>query len=212
MTLSATLLLTTGVVRGCTDIDADSRAAGTALTGAASDNRTQREGPAQAPPALPHSPPTRLAVPGITIEAPVVAMGLDQQGRLGTPPLSKPDEVSWYRHGPSPGEPGAALIAGHRDTRTGPAIFLNLNALERGDAVHVGRADGRTAVFAVDEVHTYTKEEFPDDKVYGRTSRPELRLLTCGGSFDPKTGYSANVVVFAHLTEVRRGGAPPGGA
>lgn len=70
--------------------------------------------------------------------------------------------------------------------------------------MRVSRADRRTAVFAVDEVKTYTKDDFPDDKVYGTTNRPELRLMTCGGRFNKKSGYSANVVVFAHLTSLKK--------
>ncbi|CAH9420328.1 putative secreted protein [Streptomyces globisporus] len=66
------------------------------------------------------------------------------------------------------------------------------------------RADRKTAVFTVDAVKTYTKDKFPDDKVYGETGQPELRLLTCGGRFDGKAGYSANVVVFAHLTSLKK--------
>lgn len=68
----------------------------------------------------------------------------------------------------------------------------------------VTRADSKTAVFTVDEVKTYTKDKFPDEKVYGPTGRPELRLMTCGGRFDKKSGYSANVVVFAHLTSLKK--------
>lgn len=152
---------------------------------------------------LPPSAPVELAVPAIVIEAPVTRLGLDRKNRLDAPPMNRPKEVGWYRDGPAPGEKGTALIVGHRDTRTGPAIFLNLNALHRGDTVNVRRADRRTAVFTVDAVKTYKKEDFPDDKVYGPTGRPELRLLTCGGRFDKKNGYSANVVVFAHLTGLK---------
>ncbi|MFE5858647.1 class F sortase [Streptomyces sp. NPDC056500] len=153
---------------------------------------------------LPSSRPVKLAVPAIVIEAPLIGVGLDAKGRLGAPPLSKPKIAGWYQSGPSPGEAGTALIVGHRDTRTGPAIFLNLNALRRGDTVNVARADRQTAVFTVDDVKTYKKSEFPNDKVYGSTTRPELRLLTCGGRFNKKTGYSANVVVFAHLTSLKK--------
>lgn len=155
-------------------------------------------------PPLSPSRPVKIAVPGIFIEAPVIGLGLDAKGHLGAPPLSKPRVVGWYRNGPSPGDAGTSLIVGHRDTETGPAIFLNLNALHRGDKVRVSRADRRTAVFAVDEVKTYTKDDFPDDKVYGTTNRPELRLMTCGGRFNKKNGYSANVVVFAHLTSMKK--------
>jgi LPXTG-site transpeptidase (sortase) family protein len=155
-------------------------------------------------PALPPSPAKKLSIPAITIESPVMGLGLDRHGRLTAPPVNNPRLVGWYRDGPAPGEKGTSLLVGHRDTKTGPAIFLNLNALKPGDKVDVVRADRRTAVFTVDKVRTYTKKEFPDAEVYGHTGRPELRLLTCGGSFDKKTGYAANVVVFAHLTDVKQ--------
>jgi sortase (surface protein transpeptidase) len=168
--------------------------------------------PRPAAPVRPKPPPaplgrsraTNLAIPAITIEAPVIGLGLDRAGQLGTPPADNPRIVGWYKDGPSPGERGTAIVVGHRDTRTGPAIFLNLNSLSPGNTVRVARADGRVAVFTVDKVRTYTKAEFPDQEVYGSTNRPELRLLTCGGSFDPKTGYESNVVVFAHLTDIAR--------
>ncbi|MGW0466164.1 class F sortase [Streptomyces sp. NPDC003027] len=153
---------------------------------------------------LGRSRPTGLAVPAITIEAPVIGLGLDSSGRLATPPVDNPRVVGWYRQGPTPGERGTAIVVGHRDTRTGPAIFLNLNALSPGNTVRVARADGRVAVFTVDKVRTYTKDDFPDHEVYGSTGRPELRLLTCGGAFHPKKGYEANVVVYAHLTGLDR--------
>ncbi|MFJ2787778.1 class F sortase [Streptomyces sp. NPDC093249] len=159
-----------------------------------------RPGPPPAP--LARSRPTAVAVPAITIEAPVVELGLDGQGRLATPPVDNPRAVGWYAKGATPGERGTAVVVGHRDTRTGPAVFLNLNSLSPGNTVRIARADGRVAVFTVDRVQTYTKAEFPDKEVYGSTGRPELRLLTCGGSFDRRTGYEANIVVFAHLTDI----------
>ncbi|MFD6425761.1 class F sortase, partial [Streptomyces sp. NPDC060198] len=170
-----------------------------------------RRAPHRMPENIPESHPplspsraVKVAIPAIYIEAPLVGLRLDAKGRLGAPPVNRPKVAGWYQDGPSPGEAGTALIVGHRDTETGPAIFLNLNALRRGDAVRVVRADRRTAVFTVDTVKTYRKSEFPDEKVYGTTNRPELRLLTCGGRFDKKTGYSANVVVFAHLTSLTK--------
>lgn len=147
------------------------------------------------------SRPVKVAIPAIFIEAPVTPLGLDERGRLGAPPLSTPMRAGWHRTGPSPGENGTAVLVGHRDTLTGPAIFLNLKALRRGDTVKITRADHGAAVFTVDEVNTYTKDKFPDKRVYGPTGRAELRLITCGGRFDSKKGYEANVIVFAHLTD-----------
>ncbi|MFI8828000.1 class F sortase [Streptomyces sp. NPDC053431] len=159
----------------------------------------------QPPPApLGRSRPTTLAVPAITIEAPVLGLDLDASGQLATPPVDNPRVVGWYAKGVTPGERGTAVVVGHRDTRTGPAIFLNLNSLAPGNTVRIARADGRVAVFTVDRVRTYAKSAFPDEEVYGATGRPELRLLTCGGNFDRKEGYASNIVVFAHLTGVDR--------
>ncbi|MGW2017487.1 class F sortase [Streptomyces sp. NPDC001927] len=160
--------------------------------------------PAPSPAPLTRSRATNLAIPAITIEAPVMDLGLDGAGQLGSPPIENPRIVGWYARGPAPGELGTAVVVGHRDTRTGPAIFLNLDSLAPGNTVRIARADGKVAVFKVDKVQTYTKEEFPDQEVYGSTGRPELRLLTCGGSFDAKKGYASNIVVFAHLTDVAR--------
>ncbi|MEV6327263.1 class F sortase [Streptomyces sp. NPDC051909] len=159
----------------------------------------------QPPPApLARSRPTTLAVPAITIEAPVVGLGLEAGGSLATPPVDNPRVVGWYANGVTPGERGTAVVVGHRDTRTGPAIFLNLDSLDPGNTVRVARADGRVAVFTVDRVRTYAKSAFPDEEVYGAAKRPELRLITCGGAFDRKAGYASNIVVFAHLTDVDR--------
>ncbi|MFF2571656.1 class F sortase [Streptomyces sp. NPDC058084] len=157
-----------------------------------------------APGPLGRSRPTTLAIPAITIEAPVLGLDLDKSGQLATPPVDNPQVVGWYASGVTPGERGTAVVVGHRDTRTGPAIFLNLNSLSPGNTVRVARADGRVAVFTVDRVRTYAKAAFPDEEVYGTTGRPELRLLTCGGNFDRKGGYASNIVVFAHLTDVDR--------
>ncbi|MFF0485605.1 class F sortase [Streptomyces sp. NPDC004435] len=151
---------------------------------------------------LARSRPTLVAVPAITTEAPVLDIGLDREGRLGVPPVDDPQKVGWYEGGPAPGERGTAVVVGHRDTLTGPAVFLDLDSLGPGNTVRVARADGRVAVFTVDKVRTYPKSAFPDKEVYGSTGRPELRLLTCGGAYDRGAGYDANIVVFAHLTGV----------
>ncbi|MFG2433434.1 class F sortase [Streptomyces sp. NPDC048508] len=202
MTLTVTFSLVAGIVWACSGSSDDS--AVTAARGSDAAGGGPPPAAQAAPPPQARSRPVKIAIPSIFIEAPVVDLGLDKQGQLGAPPLTKPKEVGWFRDGPSPGEAGTSLIVGHRDTTTGPAIFLNLNALHRGDMVKVTRADNVTAVFTVDEVGKYAKDKFPNDKVYGNTKRPELRLMTCGGRFDKKHGYAANVVVFAHLASLKK--------
>ncbi|WP_369245474.1 class F sortase [Streptomyces sp. R41] len=159
--------------------------------------------PAPPPKPLPRSPATSLRIPYFGLEAPVAGLRLDRERRLTAPPVDDPKLVGWYEGGPTPGESGTAVAVGHRDTRTGPAIFVALDQLRPGRLVEARRADGRTAVYTVDAVKTYEKAHFPDKQVYGDRGRPELRLITCGGVYDRKKGYAGNVVVFAHLTGTR---------
>lgn len=161
------------------------------------------ERPTSPPRPLPRSPATTLRVPSLGIDAPIVPLRLGPDRHLGTPPLDKPKLVGWYAGGPTPGERGTAVVVGHRDTKTGPAVFAGLARVPRGARIEARRADGRTAVYTVDRVRVFDKDTFPDKEVYGPSKRPELRVLTCGGLFRRATGYTSNVVVFAHLTATR---------
>nr|WP_245607823.1 class F sortase [Streptomyces hokutonensis] len=162
--------------------------------------------PAPPPRPLPRSPATGLVIPYLSVDAPVVPLRLGSGRRMSAPPDDDPKRVGWYADGPAPGEQGTAVAVGHLDTMTGPAVFAGLGVLKPGRLIEARRADGRTAVYTVDAVKTYEKAHFPDREVYGARGRPELRLITCGGSFDHRTGYSGNTVVFAHLTATRERG------
>lgn len=149
---------------------------------------------------LSRSVPTKLSIPSIGVDAPFVPLSLGADGTLTPPPMSTPNVVGYYADGPTPGEDGAAIVAGHVDTKTGPAVFLLLSLVKPGATVSINRTDGSTATFKVDAVQTFSKSSFPDQKVYGETQDPELRIITCGGTFDrSKQDYQDNVVVFAHL-------------
>ncbi|MEU7105324.1 class F sortase [Streptomyces sp. NPDC046215] len=161
------------------------------------------EGPA-APP-LPPAAPTRFRAPAIRVDAPVQPLSLAADGTLASPPEDDRNLAGWYADGTAPGAAGTAIVAGHVDTAVGPAVFYNLGALKKGHTLEVARADGRTAVFTVDAIEVYSRTDFPSQKVYGPAKRAELRVITCGGGFDTETQtYLGNVVVYAHLTEVRQ--------
>ncbi|MET8824744.1 class F sortase [Streptomyces sp. NPDC004610] len=156
-----------------------------------------------AAPALPPSPPDRIRVPGIRVDAPLMGLGLTPGGSLDVPPAADKNLAGWYEAGTTPGETGTAIVAGHVDNRQGPAVFYRLGALQRGGRIEVDRRDGSVAEFTVDAVEVYDADAFPDHKVYGAADRPELRVITCGGGYSRDTGYQGNVVVFAHLTGSR---------
>jgi hypothetical protein len=160
--------------------------------------------PAQPPaPALPPSPPDRVRIPAIRVDAPLMGLGLTPTGSLDVPPAERKNLAGWYESGTTPGEKGTAIVAGHVDNADGPAVFYRLGALERGSRIEVERRDGSLALFTVHAVEMYDAHAFPDEKVYGAADRPELRVITCGGGYTKGTGYRGNVVVFAHLTGSR---------
>ncbi|MCI3276506.1 class F sortase [Streptomyces cylindrosporus] len=147
--------------------------------------------------------PQRVDIPDLGVQAPVVARGLDRQGAIDPPPFDQAGVVGWYAAGAKPGAAGTALMVGHVDTETRPAVFYKLSALRPGETVRVVRDDGRVAEFTVDDVQVLSRDRFDARQAYGqhRSGRAELRLITCGGTFDRASrGYTANVIVSAYLT------------
>ncbi|MGY2080743.1 class F sortase [Modestobacter sp. SYSU DS0657] len=140
--------------------------------------------------------PVRLRVPAIGVDSPLPAIGVDGDGAL-VPPTDF-TRAGWFAAGPAPGQPGPAVLAGHVDDRTGPAVFFRLEELAVGDEVLVDRADGSSVAFTVTRVAAYPKTDFATAEVYGPTADPQLRLITCGGEFDrDRRSYTDNVVVYA---------------
>jgi sortase (surface protein transpeptidase) len=154
-----------------------------------------------APLSLPRSVPVRLDIPAIGVHTPLMSLGLLDDGSIAVPPLRRNAPAGWYRYLPTPGEAGPAVILGHVDSaHDGPAVFFRLGALRPGDQVTVTRADGSVAGFTVRSVIERAKTSFPGAAVYGPTSTPELRLITCGGRFERSSGsYRDNVIAFARL-------------
>jgi sortase (surface protein transpeptidase) len=131
------------------------------------------------------------------VDAVLESLHLDAAGALRPPKdYARP---GWYADGTKPGAVGPAVIAGHVDSTRGPAVFFHLHELRVGDRVEVSR-DGRWVAFQVVASGQYAKNAFPTAQVYGPTPDAQLRLLTCGGSFDQsRRSYVDNVVVFAVL-------------
>jgi Sortase domain len=142
--------------------------------------------------------PVRLVIPAIGVATPLVRLGLEADGAMAVP--GDFGRAGWFTGGPVPGQVGPAVIAGHVDSRTGPAVFYRLRELRAGQAVLVERADGSRLRFVVERARSYPKAGFPTAAVFGPVPAAELRLITCGGDFDRARGsYRDNLVVFARL-------------
>lgn len=153
--------------------------------------------PDAAPGAVPRpaAMPVAIEAPAVGIAADLVAVGKTSDGALAVPDFGM---AGWYEHSVRPGETGAAVLAGHVDSTTGPDVFFTLRELGPGDEVVVRGADGVATTFVVDHVETTDKDQLPVDRIFGHTDRSELRLITCGGAFDRSVrSYESNVIVYA---------------
>jgi hypothetical protein len=140
--------------------------------------------------------PVSLTIPLIGVRTALITLGRGADGTMQVP--ASTSVAGWYTGSALPGAIGPAIIVGHVDSVSGPGVFFRLPQLRRGDRVYVTRADGTAVVFRVTSVRTYAKDAIPAKAVYGATPDPELRLITCGGTFDDATGhYLSNVVVDA---------------
>jgi Sortase domain len=150
----------------------------------------------------PPSPPVRVELPTIGVSSRLVRLGLNPDGTMEVP--RDYGLAGWFTGGAMPGQDGPAVIAGHVDSTTGPAVFYRLGDLRPGDPVRVRRADGDWLTFEVTGTARYPKAAFPTEAVFGPVPGPVLRLVTCGGDFDRASGhYLDNLVVTA-----RPAGAP----
>jgi Sortase domain len=141
------------------------------------------------------APPERVRIPDIGVDAPLELLQLLADGSLDAPKAWA--DGGWYADGTRPGDVGPAVIAGHVDSRSGPAVFYKLDKVRVGAVVEVLEG-GRWLPFRVTSVGRYPKNAFPTAQVYGPTPDAQLRLITCGGEFDrAHSSYLDNTVVYA---------------
>jgi sortase (surface protein transpeptidase) len=146
--------------------------------------------------------PVSIDIPAIGVSAPVIPLGLNADRTLQVP--EDFGDAGWFTRGPEPGEPGAAVVVGHVDSQSGPAVFYRLRALRPGDVIKIQLRDRSTVRYVVTSRLAAPKNRFPTKLVYAQTKRPTLRLVTCDGQFDSSTGhYVDNYIVFATIAGQR---------
>lgn len=144
--------------------------------------------------------PERIIIPKIDVNAKVIDLGLNPDGTLEVP--ENYGKTGWWTGGAKPGEKGSAVIVGHLDSKTSPAVFYKLPSLKAGDLIKVTDTAGKIVNFKVERLKQVPKDNFPTNEVYTMTGEPSLRLVTCGGKFNRSSGhYLDNVIVFASLAD-----------
>jgi hypothetical protein len=154
--------------------------------------------PVDVPPA-PGARPARVVIPRIGVDNPLVPVGLHPDKSLVVP--DQAHVAGWYTGRPQPGATGPAIIAGHNQWGGRLGVFYRLHTLSPGDTVEVHNDDGSVVRFEIERLEQHPKSAFPTERVYGRTDRAEVRVITCGGHFDRSRGsHVDNVIAFGVRT------------
>ncbi|UFT99050.1 class F sortase [Radiobacillus kanasensis] len=144
--------------------------------------------------------PSSISIPAIDVEAKVHEVGLLENGQMGVP--EDFTSTGWYEPGTMPGDQGSAVIAGHVDDKSGPAVFFYLKELEAGNQVIITGAKGEKLTFEVVGKEVFPQNDAPVEDIFGYTSRRMLNLITCTGPFDrSKGGHIERLVVYTELKE-----------
>ncbi len=140
--------------------------------------------------------PTRLRLPSLGASLPVSPVGLDADGAMELP--ASPSAAGWYRFGPTPGTPGATVIAAHVDAPgEGRGPLAGLVRLKKGDPIEVD-AGGTLRRYQVVQVLRIDKGELDADSVFSREGGERLHVVSCGGVFNRATRhYEDNVIAIA---------------
>ncbi|MBQ0983105.1 class F sortase [Streptomyces sp. F63] len=163
-------------------------------------SRDAQDGGARADPghrAFAATPPVRLRIPRLRVDAEVRPVGLARDGTVAVP--KDAGGTGWYRYGPAPGAPaGSAVLVGHVDSRTGRlGALAALHDVRAGDAVVVRRKGAPEVRYTVASREVRDRERLPGE-LFRRTGPPVLTLITCTLPYDREQGgYRNNLIVTA---------------
>lgn len=150
--------------------------------------------------AIPGGWPKLLSISTLGIRAPVEPDPLTRSKPIDQQP--RWSDVLWYSRGTKPGDPGRAVLFGHLDSFTAPAVFWHLHALAPGDRFTVAYAHAPALTFQVAWSHVYPDAAVPYPWMFGQAGwQRSVILVTCSGIFHglAQGGYDHRLLVYARL-------------
>ncbi|MBC2179833.1 class F sortase [Listeria booriae] len=137
--------------------------------------------------------PTRIIFDKTHESAEIKEVGTDADGRMYIPDGLQ--DVYWYKFGPSPGDKGNAIIAGHRDWGGELGLFQYLEKVKIGEKITIEYGDKTAQKFVVKSRNSYSVSDVPKDTMNTQKGN-KVTLISCTGSFDKdKDGYQSREVV-----------------
>jgi sortase (surface protein transpeptidase) len=145
--------------------------------------------------------PHKIDIPAVRIHSIIEPVTYLENGQMGVP--GNTDRVGYLSTAVLPGAVGNAIMDGHVDTYTGPAVFYPLKKLKRGDHVYVTGDNGCKLQFVVESVKFYLTPEAPIQMIFGPTEERRLNLITCAGRYSrSKKEHEGRLVVFTKLAHM----------
>jgi hypothetical protein len=146
------------------------------------------------------SPPVRLRIPAIGVDARVIPVAQDSRHQIIVP--YDIETVGWYEFGPAPGSSrGSCVMVAHRDGRGGGCgAFFALGQARPGDLIDAELADGSDVEYRVSSREVVLKSWFAEhsQEYFTNAGSPRLTLITCGGEYvKDKGGYQSNIIITA---------------
>lgn len=142
--------------------------------------------------------PRYIFIDKISIQAVVNSLGVTADNFLEAP--ANIYEAGWYRESAKPGHEGATVIDGHVGLDDAPGIFHQLGTLQPGDVIDIEKGDGKRLSYTVSKTQLYNADsvDMPAALSPVDPETPGLNLITCAGTYDPRTQtFDQRLVVYA---------------
>jgi sortase (surface protein transpeptidase) len=145
---------------------------------------------------LPSGAIGRLSIRAIGVDAVARPVGMLPSGVMDVTPNIW--EVGVFNQAVAPGQPGSAVLEGHLDWTTGPAVFWNLHKLGNGDEIDYTDIKGHTFRFAVSNARNVPYNAGIPGDLYTRSGPPTITLITCSGTWlSSAHSYSTRLLLTA---------------
>jgi hypothetical protein len=130
-------------------------------------------------------PPTRLDIPGLGVDAPVIKIGLERNGTLATPSDADKNKAGWYPTVLPGSSQGSVLMDAHTyhdDTALFKTSFKHTVGI--GMTMQLFCADGRSLGYRISEIKLdLTPNTYPDfvmsRRLYALDGPPQVVMITC---------------------------------
>jgi len=144
--------------------------------------------------------PSRLVVPSIKVDTPIVELGWSTKKDAAGSVFSEWDvadfAAGWHKNSSLPEEPGNIVLSGHNNIRG--AVFRELDQLKRGDEVML-YAGGKEYTYTVDEVlivpekFASNQQRLDNVRYIQETKDDRLTLVSCW----PRNDNTHRIIVVA---------------